>query len=70
MIKECRRSARTTCRSVPLWFPRGAGCDGGVRPAMVAYGVVDLVMDAVVDPAVEIDLPDPATPTPTSGSGG
>ena len=37
---------------------------------MVAYGVVDLVMDAVVDPAVEIDLPDPATPTPTSGSGG
>ena len=38
----------------------------GVVLAMVAYGVVDLVMSAVVDPAVEVDLPDPTTPpTPT-----
>ena len=32
--------------------------------AMVAYGVVELVMNAVVGSPVEIDLPDPATPTP------
>ena len=36
----------------------------GIVLALVAYGVVELVMDAVVDPAAEIDLPDPATPTP------
>ena len=31
----------------------------GVVLAMVAYGVVELVVNAVVDPAVEIELPDP-----------
>ena len=31
----------------------------GIILAMVAYGVVDLVMNAVVDPAVTPDLPDP-----------
>lgn len=42
----------------------------GVVLAMVAYGVVELVVNAVVDPAVEIELPDPTpppTPTPTPG---
>ena len=37
----------------------------GVVLAMVAYGVVELVMNAVVDPAVTVTLPTPATPTPT-----
>ena len=37
----------------------------GVVLAMVAFGVVELVMNAVVDPAVDIDLPTPATPTAT-----
>ena len=37
----------------------------GIVLAMVAYGVVELVMNAVVGSPVEIDLPDPATPTPT-----
>ena len=38
----------------------------GIVLAMVAFGVVDLVMDAVVNPAVEIgDVPDP-----TGGTGG
>ena len=43
----------------------------GVVLALVAFGVVELVMNAVVDPPVEIDkaLPDPATPTPTSNGG-
>ena len=40
----------------------------GIVLAMVAYGVVDIVMNAVVNPAVEIDLPTPATPTPTPTS--
>ena len=31
----------------------------GIILAMVAYGVVDLVMNAVVDPAVTPELPDP-----------
>ena len=31
----------------------------GIVLALVAYGVVELVMGAVVDPAVEVDLPDP-----------
>ena len=42
----------------------------GIVLAMVAYGVVDLVMSAVVDPAVEIDLPDPTTPPTPDTSGG
>ena len=37
----------------------------GIILAMVAYGVVDLVMNAVVDPAVSPDLPDP---TPEGGT--
>ena len=37
----------------------------GIILAMVAYGVVELVMNAVVDPVVDVkDLPDP-----TSGGG-
>ena len=35
----------------------------GVVLAMVAYGVVELVMNAVVDPTVTPELPDP-TPAP------
>ena len=34
----------------------------GIVLAMVAFGVVDVVMNAVVSPVVEVDLPDPATP--------
>ena len=34
----------------------------GVVLAMVAYGVVELVVNAVVDPAVDIELPDPTPP--------
>ena len=42
----------------------------GIVLAMVGYGVVELVMNAVVNPAVEIDsIPTPATPTPESSSG-
>ena len=41
----------------------------GIVLAMVAYGVVELVMNAVVGSPVEIDLPDPTTPTPTPDSG-
>ena len=37
----------------------------GIVLALLAYGVVDIVMNAVVDPAVDVDLPDPVTPTPT-----
>ena len=34
----------------------------GIVLAMVAFGIVELVMDAVVDPAVDIgDVPDPTT---------
>ena len=36
----------------------------GIVLAMVAYGVVELVMDAVVSPVVEVELPNPATPVP------
>ena len=34
----------------------------GIVLAMVAYGVVELVMNAVVGSPVEIDLPDPTAP--------
>lgn len=37
----------------------------GVVLAMVAYGVVDVVMNAVVSPPVTPGVPNPATPTPT-----
>ena len=37
----------------------------GVVLALVAYGVVELVMNAVVNPAVDVDLPAPAAPIPT-----
>ena len=33
----------------------------GIVLAMVAYGVVDLVMNAVVNPPVTPDVPDPTT---------
>ena len=46
----------------------------GIVLALVAYGVVELVMNAVVDPGIEIDdvlpepqAPDAATPTPDGG---
>ena len=39
----------------------------GVVLAMVAYGVVELVMNAVVDPTVTPELPDP-TPAPEESS--
>ena len=38
----------------------------GVVLAMLGYGVIELVMNAVVDPAVEVELP---KPTPESSSG-
>ena len=38
----------------------------GVVLALIGYGVVELVMNAVVNPAVDVgDVPVPATPTPT-----
>ena len=37
----------------------------GIVLAMVAYGVVELVMDAVVNPTVDVgDVPDPTTLVP------
>ena len=39
----------------------------GVVLALVAYGVVELVMNAVVDPVVDVDLPEP-TPAPDDTS--
>ena len=38
----------------------------GIVLAMVAYGIVELVMNAVVDPAVDPTLPDPTTKTDDS----
>ena len=38
----------------------------GIVLAMVAYGVVELVMNAVVSPVVDVELPTPATPVPTT----
>ena len=38
----------------------------GIVLAMVAYGVVELVMNAVVSPVVDVELPSPATPVPTT----
>ena len=37
----------------------------GIVLALVAYGVVELVMNAVVDPGIEIDdvLPEPTPPS-------
>ncbi len=42
----------------------------GIVLAMVAFGIVELVIGAVVDPAVDIgDIPDPnAAPTAQSGT--
>ena len=42
----------------------------GVVLAMVAYGVVELVVNAVVDPAVDIELPDPPTPPADAAESG
>ena len=42
----------------------------GIVLAMVGYGVVELVMNAVVNPVVDVDaIPAPATPTPTPTGG-
>ena len=42
----------------------------GIVLAMVAYGVVGLVMDAVVSPAVDIsDVPEPTTRVPDASGG-
>ena len=35
----------------------------GVVLALLAYVVVEVVTGAVVDPAIEVNIPDPATPT-------
>ncbi len=42
----------------------------GIVLALVAYGVVELVVNAVVDPAVTPDIPDPTDGEDTSGDGG
>ena len=42
----------------------------GIVLAMVAYGVVDLVMNAVVDPAVTPGVPDPTTGGAGAGENG
>ena len=36
----------------------------GVVLALLAYVIVRLVMGAIVDPAVDVDLPPPRTPAP------
>ncbi len=43
----------------------------GIVLALVAYGVVELVMNAVVDPGIEIDdvLPEPDVPDAGDGGG-
>ncbi len=35
----------------------------GVVLALLAFVVVEVVTGAVVDPAIEVDIPEPATPT-------
>ena len=44
----------------------------GIVLALVAYGVVELVMNAVVDPGIDIDdaLPEPEAPDAGDGGGG
>ena len=37
----------------------------GIVLALVAYGIVELVMNAVVDPVIDPSLPEPEAPTPT-----
>ena len=39
---------------------------GGIVLALVAYGLVEIVMNAVVSPVADPSLPDPTVPTPTS----
>ena len=39
----------------------------GIVLAMVAYGLVALVINQVVEPNVTPELPNPATPTPDNG---
>ncbi len=41
----------------------------GIVLAMVAFGVVELVMDAVVSPVVDIDVPEPEGSTTTTDDG-
>ena len=42
----------------------------GIVLALVAYGVVELVVNAVVDPAVTPDIPDPADGDDGESGGG
>ena len=42
----------------------------GIILAMVAYGVVELVMNAVVGNPVDPTIPNPTTPTPPPETGG
>ena len=42
----------------------------GIVLALVAYGVVELVVNAVVDPTVKPELPDPTTGIGPSSDGG
>lgn len=39
----------------------------GVVLALLAYVVVEVVTGAVVDPAIEVDIPEPTVPTAESG---
>ena len=41
----------------------------GIVLAMVAFGVVELVMDAVVNPVVDVDVPEPTGATTTTEGG-
>ncbi len=41
----------------------------GVVLALLAYVVVEVVTGAIVDPGVEVDIPEPGTPTPTPDGG-
>ncbi len=41
----------------------------GVVLALLAFVVVEVVTGAVVDPAIEVNIPSPGTPTPTPDGG-
>ena len=58
-----------TAGGAPLHLVRGKSAMmtaiAGIVLALVAYGIVELVMAAVVDPAIDPSLPEPETATPT-----